>query len=537
MAQLSWHGIAGEKHRSEVEVMITRLYRQINTAYASEMMRKLKGGAVLRSYPSQPNPCDYQSAKRFARDYLAYNIIRKNRFWDVGIDKGAAAMQSFERCEARLKTLNINLLDESLKKGCLNVITRAAQKISSVLGPFNLDDVVDELAITSGASTRLPRRRGAPGFKLSGTPHCTPDIQHLVNLFLYTDEVYMREKLSVGPVYPRSLSQPVLGARLDLVPKNYKTDRLIAIEPEMNMMFQRGVGKVIRNRLRGVGIDLKTQSYNQYLALVGSRTGSLVTIDLEAASDSVSRKLVEVLLPPDWFSFLDLIRSKRVTKLDGSTYKLEKFSSMGNGFTFELETLVFWALVDSCREEQGCADRRVAVYGDDIICHNSYADRVIEVLSCVGFNTNEEKTFLSGPFRESCGKHYFYGVDVTPFNFTKVIGDVTDLVLLHNSFNEWCLRLGLPPLPVKGPLRDVPIVPRSLGLRAGVISDFNPYRTDNNGLFELKYFAQVAKPRSVPQFGQYWMTLKDIQEEPLSRVVESMSVFRMRKMKNISVWE
>jgi hypothetical protein len=57
---------------------------------------------------------------------------------------------------------------------------------------------------------------------------------------------------------------------------------------------------------------------------------------------------------------------------------------------------------------------RVLVYGDDIICSAEIADQVVQALAFVGFQTNRSKSFLSGNFFESCGKHYFGGIDVTP---------------------------------------------------------------------------------------------------------------------------
>lgn len=86
---------------------------------------------------------------------------------------------------------------------------------------------------------------------------------------------------------------------------------------------------------------------------------------------------------------------------------------MGNGFTFELESLIFWAL---CSAVMDCLsiDGDLSVYGDDIIVPVKAYPAVKEILAFAGFTTNDKKTFADGPFRESCGKHYFKGQDVTP---------------------------------------------------------------------------------------------------------------------------
>nr|APG77248.1 hypothetical protein [Hubei levi-like virus 4] len=542
MSRLSWNDITGVKNRTAVETTILEVLRRLNTPYARAVAEKVPGGEVLKAYPSMPDPTKYATAVRFSKDYLAYQLVRKTDFWDVGIDKEAACKRAFFDCETRMGEINRTLPERVTgNSDCFAAIMLASQKILQVLGEEpDLDRVVDRAALTSGASTRLPRRRGDAGFKLSGQPHCTREIQQMANLYLYTDPVYMQGLLEVGPVAPTSLCEPVLGARFDMVPKNYKTLRGIAIEPEMNMFFQRGIGIVIRDALLRFGINLKTQSYNQYLALVGSRTGSLVTIDLEAASDSISRALVKLLLPAGWYRLLDGTRSKFL-EVEGRFVMLEKFSSMGNGFTFELETLIFWALTQACCELTGCADRRIAVYGDDIICHNSYADLLIRVLSVCGFNTNKEKTFLEGPFRESCGKHYFYGRDVTPFNFAKSLGDITDVLHIVNSYNQWAERNGEPWMTRKGILSLAPVTPLSYGLRAGFISKTNPHPTDSNGCFRITYFKTASKPKRVPHFGQYWCTLKDGNYEdgsPRSKTVETLKVTVRRKSRElISVWE
>lgn len=100
--------------------------------------------------------------------------------------------------------------------------------------------------------------------------------------------------------------------------------------------------------------------------------------------------------------------------VDGRWIQLEKFSSMGNGFTFELETLIFWALVESLRDLRSQTGGRVSVYGDDIVCPSDIATDLIELLDFCGFEVNTKKSHWAGLFRESCGEHFFRGKNVTP---------------------------------------------------------------------------------------------------------------------------
>jgi hypothetical protein len=203
-------------------------------------------------------------------------------------------------------------------------------------------------------------------------------------------------------------------AKVAFVHKNAKTDRAICTEPPLNGMFQLGLGDYIASRLRTVGIDIRDQSANQRAALYGSISGASATLDLSSASDTVAVKLVEHLLPEDWFNLLWRLRSAEA-EVNGKIVYMEKISSMGNGFTFPLETLIFWAIALSVSEIYAPRTRiRTLVYGDDIIVPVDAAVPLIRVLKDLGFTPNPDKSFWDGTFRESCGKDYVLGIDVRP---------------------------------------------------------------------------------------------------------------------------
>lgn len=216
--------------------------------------------------------------------------------------------------------------------------------------------------------------------------------------------------------------------KLDFVPKNAKTERAITVGGSLNLMVQLAIGDFMAERLRvHAKQDLRDQSRNQKMALTGSLDGSLATLDLSSASDTISRELVYMLLPVEWAMILDVCRSDTCS-YQGSTIQLEKFSSMGNGFTFPLESLIFWALSSSCNPE-GFA----SVYGDDIIVPTESVPLVREVLTVAGFTLNMEKSFWTGPFRESCGADYFGGIDIRPY-YQKELLSPAELFRLHNFY-------------------------------------------------------------------------------------------------------
>jgi hypothetical protein len=232
----------------------------------------------------------------------------------------------------------------------------------------------------------------------------------------------------------------VAGNRIVTVPKNYKTDRTIAIEPDMNLYVQRGFGRYIRRRLQLVGVDLNDQTRNQKLACIGSLSGTLATIDLSLASDTISRGLVDRFIRPDWTSALGQCRSPFGVLPSGEKIFYQKYSSMGNGFTFELETLIFWSLAIAYARIHGEEVSRICVYGDDIIVPSTMAEGFCGLLSYCGFTANSKKSYWSGPFRESCGKHYYSGYDITPFYVKRAPSTLIDLFKVHNQLFRFIER-------------------------------------------------------------------------------------------------
>ena len=428
-----------------------------------------------------PEPSGFATPDDFADAYLAYNLLRKNTFIDLGLDRAAAALEGFYESETSCASYNRNGCLPSVglpafgidRQWCPSdeklpfhmtapaIVEVARSKIASLLKKFCWNEAHSSASFSSGASTRLPRRSGAPYYKFGGKPQVTPSAKLLAIVDIWTHPLW-REQCQLSDWDPENWVQVVAGSRVDTVPKTFKTDRLICIEPEMNMRLQRGIGKMIRKRLHRVGINLNDQTRNQEYARIGSTTGSLCTIDLSRASDSVALELVRDLLPHSWFEALCAVRSSYTQLPSGKWHKLEKISSMGNGYTFELESLIFWALASACIDCSGVDDKRVSVYGDDITLHHSVAPLLIHVLETVGFETNVEKTFVVGPFRESCGKHYFNGVDVSPFNIKDVIESEDRFYWFLNSYRAWLLRMGR---PLKGWLRARAIVQKALAKR------------------------------------------------------------------------
>jgi len=192
----------------------------------------------------------------------------------------------------------------------------------------------------------------------------------------------------------------VEGNRWSTVPKNNLKDRSICLEPFCNMLVQRALGLGLRSCLKDkLGIDL------DHLADVHRNRISdrnVATIDLSDCSDAISLRLVKYLFPKRVLERVLSCRSDMTLGPDGMYYIPSKVSSMGNGFTFDLMTIVLTALTRSF-------DPNSTVFGDDIICRVEDAPSVIDCLTIAGFRVNPDKTNVGTGYRESCGAHFMDG--------------------------------------------------------------------------------------------------------------------------------
>jgi len=274
---------------------------------------------------------------------------------------------------AELQCLSTNQLfgsrDSAEWRSVQPILQSAARKISRLLGSFCWNEASNGFAFGPGATCRLGRKQKALAQKFSGTPETTLDNLALAMAAIAAVPRWYESSLDVNGncVSIRNFNKIVT------VPKNAKTDRVISIEPDMNIYIQKGIGKMIRSRLLQVGINLNRQENNQLLAMKGSTDGSLATIDLSSASDTVAYAFVADLLPEPWFTALEQCRTPSGLLPSGEIIQYQKFSSMGNGYTFELESLLFWALAKAVTDELDLMEGRSQYHrnqavGDKINC-------------------------------------------------------------------------------------------------------------------------------------------------------------------------
>jgi len=288
-------------------------------------------------------------------------------------------------------------------------------------------------AFSGGASTSRNRTSSHPSSKYTGTIHTTE------RCLDYFKDTCIDELPGWINAQNRLITDIVPGNVMFTVPKKTDIDRVACKEPDLNMFIQKGIGTFFRRALLKHRINLNDQSINRRLAREGSITGKLATLDLSSASDSVSTGLVDLFLPEVWCTLLDSVRSP-VTVIDGDEHLNHMMSSMGNGFTFELESLLFFTIAKAVCFFRGNFRGVVSVYGDDIICPTDAVAELTFALGFLGFQVNPDKSFDSGPFRESCGGHYYDGYDITPFYIKAPILRMEDLIDVANKLRHWGSR-------------------------------------------------------------------------------------------------
>ncbi len=393
-------------------------------------------------------PGDYLSADAFRMDYLVTEFLSKWKGLQTGVDLEAKALSKFTQAEVVCQESNrrIRALRVAVDPATDGIFLAAQRKIARVLGRFSLFCFDGDERWGPHATLDISRRRAAIDTKMCELPiTVTRTALPFLKRAIERDLHWSAAILGVIPEGPFSLMpgtfEVVEHCRVETVPKNAKTHRVIAVEPRGNGFLQKGVGAYIRRQLRKVGIDLNDQTRNQEAAKAAFEK-RLATVDLSMASDTVCREIVYDLLPFEWASYLDDLRSKWAVLPDGSRVRLEKFSSMGNGFTFELESLIFWAIARAVVDQRDSTGT-VLVYGDDIVVPQEDVSALKLCLSRAGFLMNSEKTHLGEtPFFESCGKHYFGGSDVTPCYQKEVLDDDREVVRLGNRLIRFALRSG-----------------------------------------------------------------------------------------------
>lgn len=389
------------------------------------LSRALRSGSVPRIRESAPTQAaNEQDPYVYKCVYQLQNLLKRYRFQKDTytetelIDK---ACKTFIDTQDRLREARIaprNWFFEA-------VLDSAAEYIAKVLGKYDADEHRSVCRFGTGASVGVPSRLACEAARwelpISGS---ASQVEWFTNNVVQVDPripfYWAQRSIESGSIPDRWYDSTDF-LTLSLVPKTFKSLRSIMPNTTIGSFITDGVQRMIARRLKRVGFDIKVlQMQHRDRARLASIHQQDVTLDLSSASDSLSRTLMQRLLPPDWFHIMDSTRIGNVKLPNGTIIEgMETFCTMGVGYTFPLQTLIFLSLLKATEKWTDSTRPRnwahITVYGDDMIFDRGIYHNVTLLFKYLGLVINVDKSFVDGGFRESCGGDYFHGVDVRPF--------------------------------------------------------------------------------------------------------------------------
>lgn len=392
--------------------------------------RDYRGLLEFDIVPSAPG----QDPRELYHALQAVAFFKKLEWLDAGYDREGTCITTFLWAEDRCRLVNERFslyrqgepMDYPWDRLCID----ARNEIRRVIGekPPSLDQL--DFKFGPGATTTTTQCESGAMYKL-GAP-----LSASANLVRFPNRI--RELLQEVPgLHDRAVSDGIIvtPSRFSFAPKNARTYRGIIVPPLLNSLFQQGYGRWLKRVLRtfSSSIDLYDQRRNQELAFRGSVSGGLATVDLKAASDTKAKQMVAFFLPSAWYAALETLTDDFVVMPDGQLVRQEKFSAMGCAFTFELESLIFWALTRAACRHLGLPLDDVSVFGDDIVMPSAAYELTVALLAFCGLTVNLEKSFWVGSFRESCGADWYNGYNVRPY-YQKYLVSPATLFVLHNFY-------------------------------------------------------------------------------------------------------
>lgn len=463
----------------DVKRVSLRLMRELDTPRALTVAILIENSEWDQLLSLQCDPAFYEplyfcGVEKYRRDVQATDFLRKcegDQSTDAAKDRSEQmeleCWEKFLLCEKECYLANVRLqpfIDGTWETNPLNdtfftIVKKARNWLLKVLGPVP-DGILSSGRFGPGKpfeSELWPRRvrNNCVAYdKLQNHPMFTVrSSENWVQLDPILKQVWGEHP------DPSAICR---GDRFATVPKTAKVRRPIALGPGVNVFWQLAVNDVLVERLRRTGIHIKRdinshsytgigdptrgQALHRRLAQQNSVSNEAATVDLSSASDLNAYNLIRLLLDTnesgDWFDLLCSLRSPSIRYMD-RWVRLEKFSAMGNGFTFPVETLAFCALLHGV----GCTiGLDTFVYGDDMVIPRQFVKDALAVLKFVGHSPNLKKTYTDGYFRESCGGDFLNGHDVRPYYLKKEPSNASNWISVANNLWRRSLEWQMPEL-------------------------------------------------------------------------------------------
>lgn len=478
-----------------------------------------------KSSTSTDFKCRYQLESLFKRYRFENDLYSDSDLRDI-------AIKQFRDNQERLASLE--LIRDDYPMYIWAVLSRARRYCKKVLGKFESDEHASLCRFGSRATVGIPLRTASEAERyrvpISGSgDHIDWFRSEIMDRDPSVSRYILDQAKGVNPFVT------VDSLTLTLVPKTFKSLRSIMPNTTLGSFYSDGLGSMIECRLKRHGYDIRTlQVTHGEVARSASISNKLVTMDQSLASDNITSWLVEQILPYDWFEALRLGRISKIAMPDGKIDELLSFCTMGIGFTFPLQTLIFLSLLHGIASHLGRRRVFISAYGDDLIYDRVLHPFVDTIFTRLGLLINRDKTFVDGPFRESCGSDFYAGVDVRPFQPRNERSSCTRKeyeATLYKYFNGLVRRWLPVEIPVtlsllidelsrcsRGILRVPPDFPDIAGIRVEKRNDFGlsealcvPLKVTKHGKWIFFYLRASARYREETRHAPFlWSALQNL---------------------------
>jgi len=543
------------RRKYETDVLMKGLWLKLvedfRSLYGNEYKRAdveaLKQG--MHQFRFRPVPAHSNvDVDLFRREVQLDKLFKRYRFKDDPISADERAFLTEKKFFQHQEKLGKP--KPEIKLRTLKVLQEARKIIKGILGPFDPKEHLEVCRFGKRACKGVPAAHSYIDEKLEVLSGTIEHIKWFKNDYLGGDTELTRAlDLGVNPTYD-------VVKCLDMVnvAKSWKIDRGIVPNSVIGSLHSYGVGAIIQSRLKDIGLDIqRLQDTHKVYAMLYSKTREYVTADMANASNGYTYVILSRLLPRDWLAQVKFGRIPDIQISDGpyaGIHRIESYMLMGIGFTFPLQTLLFYSIIQAIQLLLG-KRHMVSVYGDDLIYHRSIHGYVAEVFNDLDFELNSDKTFVKDYFRESCGGDYYRGVPSRPFQpegETQRLSASDFVCLLHKTINGLLERWTIEEIPktyhwllsqvasINGLIFQVPSyfpdysgvkVKRLMAQWRGLRQDYpwsTPYTKD--GITHFSCFGQKSYDRFViNEAVYYWDTLRANSSRTDSRPVCEHDLF------------
>jgi len=431
-----------------------------------------------------------------------------------------------------------------------HMVTARARKIARrILGSYSAEDTLKYAKFGKKSSIGCPLAKSYIDLKLT-TPEAFTGSTECSRWFFencVSNDPLMRafvENLCSGSKPFDELNLKHESLNLINVPKTWKVHRTITPLTLLSLFYSYGVGEQVTRKLKDAGLDIsRLQQRHRKLVRRYSSSRTHATVDLSAASDSLTKVNLNRILPREWYRALRPTFTHQVVYGDEEVEAYtESVLPMGNGLTFPVETLIFYCIIKAIGELLG-VEGVYSVYGDDIIYPSRVHRYAMWIFPQLGLEMNADKTFVEAKFRESCGADFYRGQDVRPFFLRgghQMLTASRYSAFLYKTINGLLRRWTFEEIPqtirylmielamLQKPILRVPsLFPDTAGIKFSdpgdkfpgtELLDWSPIRclfANGSRWFEFTFLAESPRRRTVKDARPYyWLALQGLDDTP-----------------------